>query len=83
MFPAALFTTAKGGSNPAVQRAWHTRATRSSTLAWTVPWSLVGPWGHKASDTTECTHTCDGAFGHFVQLVSRVHLFVTPWTVAY
>ena len=34
-------------------------ATRSSTLAWRIPWreEPVGcsPWGHKGSDTTEAT----------------------------
>ena len=28
------------------------KATRSSILAWRIPWT-VGPWGHKESDTTE------------------------------
>ena len=32
--------------------------THSSTLAWKIPWSLVGyrPWGHKESDTTVQLH---------------------------
>ena len=36
-------------------------ATHSSVLAWRIPWTeeLLGYslWGHKESDTTECTHT--------------------------
>ena len=33
-------------------------APHSSTLAWKIPWSLVGcsPWGRKESDTTERLH---------------------------
>ena len=33
-------------------------ATHSSTLAWKIPWSLVGcsPWGHEESDMTERLH---------------------------
>ena len=32
--------------------------THSSTLAWKIPWSLVGcsPWGREESDTTERLH---------------------------
>ena len=40
--------------------AWSEKAmaTLSSTLAWKIPWSLVGcsPWGHEESDTTERLH---------------------------
>ena len=36
--------------------------TRSSILAWRIPWTeepggLYSPWGHKESDTTEQLHT--------------------------
>ena len=33
-------------------------APHSSTLAWEIPWSLVGysPWGRRGSDTTERLH---------------------------
>ena len=37
-------------------------ATHSSILAWKIPWTedlgrlMVGPWGHKESDTTESLH---------------------------
>ena len=33
-------------------------ASHSSTLAWEIPWSLVGysPWGRRGSDTTEGLH---------------------------
>ena len=29
------------------------KATRSSILAWRIPWTVYSPWGHKESDTTE------------------------------
>ena len=29
------------------------KATRSSILAWRIPWPVYSPWGHKDSDTTE------------------------------
>ena len=38
-------------------------ATRSSVLAWRIPWILAGcsPWGHKVLDTTEVTeNACKG-----------------------
>ena len=31
-------------------------ATRSSVLAWEIPWT-EGPWSQKGSDMTECMHT--------------------------
>ena len=37
------------------KRAWQ---THSSFLAWRIPWTGHGPWGHKQSDMTEVTeHT--------------------------
>ena len=45
------------------------------------------PWGHKELHTTEVTeHTCTTLNKYIkmkVKLLSRVRLFVTPWTVAY
>ena len=49
---------------PAVQETWvrslgqeypleKGMATHSSILAWRIPWTAMGPWGHKESDTSE------------------------------
>ena len=51
-------------SPPAVQETWvrslgqeypleKGMATHSSILAWRIPWTAMGPWGHKESDTSE------------------------------
>ena len=58
-------------------------ATHSSILAWKTPWTQ-GPGGLQSmvsqrvgyDRVTEYTCTCN------VQSLSRVHLFVTPWTAA-
>ena len=44
-----------GGLNPHSEKAM---APHPSTLAWKIPWSLVGcsPWGCTESDTTERLH---------------------------
>ena len=36
------------------------KATRSSILAWRIPWTICSPWGLKESDTAErlSLHPC-------------------------
>ena len=61
--------------------------THSSILAWRIPGqrSLIGysSWCHKESDMTEWLNTLliSGTTLQFIQSLSCVQLFATPWTV--
>ena len=68
LYCRALLVAQTVENPPTVQETWHQNVgredpmeeemvTRSSTLAWGIPWTEapggLGSWGHKESDTTE------------------------------
>ena len=72
---------------PAMQETWvwslgwedpleKGKATRSSTLAWRIPWT--SPWGRKESDTTERLSLSDIIIVHFNNLKVRTQASVHP-----
>ena len=72
-----------GGEDPLKKEM----ATHSSTLAWKIQARMEEPcMGHKESDMTERLHflffLSTQWFLSSVQSLSRVQLFVTPWTAA-
>ena len=92
--PSSAAHTSQGWKQPnQIKHGVHMQSEKAmaplcSALAWKIPWTEE-PGGLQCLGSqswtrlSDFTHTCSGVFCHFVQLLSHVQLFVTPWTVAY